>query len=59
MTTVTAKMTTEQIVALMIEAGAPTIVGQTYITDLVAEGDPVEMSISELVAEWIECEEQE
>ena len=52
--TVTAEMTTEQIVALMIEAGAPQIVGETYITDWVAEGAPEGMTIAELVAEWSE-----
>ena len=53
-TTVTAEMTTEQIVALMIENGAPEIVGETCITDWVEEGDAIGMTIAELVAEWTE-----
>ena len=57
--TVTAEMTNEQIVALMIEAGAPQIVGETYITDWVEEGECVGMTIAELVEEWIEIEEVE
>jgi hypothetical protein len=51
---VTAEMTADQIVTLMIENGAPQIVGETYITDWIDEGDAVNMTIAELVQEWTE-----
>jgi hypothetical protein len=53
-TIVTNEMTNDQIVNLMIAAGAPVVVGGTYLTDWVEEGDAVGMTIAELVAEWIE-----
>lgn len=54
-TKVTAEMTNAEIVAAMVENGAPQIVGQTYITDWVEEGDTVVgVTIAELIAEWTE-----
>jgi hypothetical protein len=55
-TKVTAEMSNEQIVAAMIANGAERVMGSTYITDWVEEGDSVGMTIKELVAEWAWCE---
>jgi transcriptional regulator with XRE-family HTH domain len=52
--TITAEMTKNEVVELMLAAGAPAVVGETYITDWVEEGDPVGMTVESLVAEWIE-----
>jgi hypothetical protein len=53
-TTVTAEMTTEQIVGFMLANGSPMIQGETYVSDWVEEGDPVGMTLGQLMAEWVE-----
>ena len=53
-TTVTAEMTTEQIVKFMLANGSPMIQGETYVSDWIEDGDPVGMTLGQLMAEWIE-----
>jgi hypothetical protein len=53
-TVVTEDISTENIVAFMLDNGSPAKVGETYITDWIEEGDPVGMTLGQLMAEWIE-----
>ena len=52
-TTVTAEHTPTQIVAAMLANGASEEEFATSLIDWVSEGDPVDMTIAELVAEWM------
>ena len=53
-TTVTTEITNEEIVQFMLGNGSPSIIGGTYLTDWIEEGDCDGATLGEIMAEWIE-----